>query len=69
MNGRDKRRKVKQRKAPVPGQVHNTAGTIVLPKKTEPINGKFCRVRNAKIEISVCTVQSTRTPDLCEGCA
>ena len=65
MNGRDKRRRVKARRE----QTHNPVGVTVLPKITKPVYGRFCRVRQATVDISVCTVQSVRTPDLCRGCA
>jgi hypothetical protein len=74
MNGRDKRRRVKSRRGDGTtrgrgaSQAHNPAGTIVLDKASEPVHGKHCRIRNAKIDISVCTVQSARSPQLCEGC-
>lgn len=64
MNGRDKRRRVKERRS----QNHNPAGTVVLPKATAPVYGKHCRVRGTRVDISVCTVQSERTPELCAGC-
>jgi hypothetical protein len=71
MNGRDKRRKVKKQRAGgevLRSQNANPAGLQPLPRATEPIHGKYCRVRRGKIDISVCTVQSVRTPDLCRGC-
>ena len=73
MNGRDKRRRVKARKNKETmddgrQQVSNPAGVTVLPKANAPTYGKYCRVRKAKVDISVCTVQSARTPDLCKGC-
>jgi len=49
-------------------QGHCPAGTVILTKAKEPDNGKFCRVRMAKIDLAVCTVQSVRTPALCDGC-
>ncbi len=63
MKSRDKRRRVKSR------QLKNTVGVAVLPKAAEPVNGKFCQARRAMIDASVCTVQSTRAPHLCGGCA
>ncbi|MCK9420251.1 MAG: hypothetical protein M0R70_12815 [Nitrospirae bacterium] len=82
MNGRDKRRRLKERQvrgtlnngirgqAPlvVRSQTPNPAGVQVQQKASEPVHGKYCRVRKAKVDITVCTVQSTRTPDLCKGC-
>ena len=64
MKGRDKRRRVKERK-----QNHNPAGVTVLPKVTESANGKYCIARSARIDASVCTVISTREPQACVGCA
>ncbi len=63
MKSRDKRRKVKQR------QTKNEAGLQVIPKASEPAAGKYCQARRAKIDASVCTVQSTRAPHLCGRCA
>ncbi len=63
MKSRDKRRRVKERR-----QNQNPVGMTVLPKATEPAAGKFCQVRHAKIDASVCTVQSSRAPHLCRGC-
>jgi hypothetical protein len=71
MNGRDKRRKLKRRQEPnriIRSQTPNPAGVQVQQKASEPVHGKYCRVRSAKISVAVCTVQSTRTPDLCRGC-
>lgn len=63
MKSRDKRRKVKKR------QTKNPAGVETLSKATEPAAGKYCQARRAKIDAAVCTVQSTRQPHLCGGCA
>lgn len=77
MKGRDKRRRAKEarmRNAECglrneKRQLINRAGTTVFPKAVEPVYGKYCRVRKKKIDVSVCTVQSARTPELCVGCA
>lgn len=71
MKNRDKRRRTKERRdrRAVPSQTPNPAGMTVLPKATGPVNGKYCRVRSTRIDLSVCTVQSERTPELCRGCA
>ena len=63
MKSRDKRRKVKKL------QTRNHTGVDTLPKATEPAAGKYCQARRAKIDAAVCTVQSTRAPHLCGGCA
>lgn len=73
MNGRDKRRRIKDRRVRsdelvVRSQNKNPIGIAVLPKATAPARGKFCRARGANIDESVCTVQSTRMPAQCVGC-
>jgi hypothetical protein len=73
MNGRDKRKRAKEARmrnadCGMRNENRNPAGVTVLPKANEPVYGKYCRVRKTKVDVSVCTVQSMRTPDLCEGC-
>ncbi len=63
MKSRDKRRRNKERR-----QNHNPAGVEIIAKAAEPVSGKFCQARRAKIDASVCTVQSMRAPHLCGGC-
>lgn len=73
MNGRDRRRKAKAHAGRgerpfAPTQNPNPAGMTVLPRVTESAGGKYCPAREARVDASVCTVQSTRQPALCRGC-